>query len=185
MRPSLCVRDRECEYLCKRRLKLVASTTAFFVFLARARYFLSVQTAQLAHRTPAHDTMHFGKCRSLLCVCASACLVRWHPSSPPAVCCRRASRRPARRLLARDGVDGLSSEYDMQRSYAVGVRRMRSVHAVCAWSVRVYIHACLGDVVDIVLRDPGHRDAPVARQVDGVLGTQLIHMLLRPVNARA
>ena len=82
-------------------------------------------------------------------------------------------------------MDGLSSEYDMQRSYAVGVRRMRSVHAVCAWSVRVYIHACLGDVVDIVLRDPGHRDAPVARQVDGVLGTQLIHMLLRPVNARA
>ena len=47
------------------------------------------------------------------------------------------------------------------------------------------MHACLGDVVDIVLRDPGHRDAPVARQVDGVFGTQLIHVLLRPVNARA
>ena len=156
-----------------------------FCILGTCTIFSECSNFQPAHRTPAHDTMHFGKCRSLLCVCASACLVRWHPSSLPAVCCRRASRRPARRLLARDAVDGLSSEYDMQRSYAVGVRRMRSVHAVCAWSVRVYIHACLGDVVDIVLRDPRHRDAPVARQVDGVLGTQLIHMLLRPVNARA
>ena len=119
--------------------------------------------------------------------CACSLLSALAPSSLPAVAaaCRRASLCPARRLLARDGVDGLSSEYDMQRSYAVGMQRMRSVHAVCAWSVRVYIHACLGDVVDIVLRDPGHRDAPVARQVDGVLGTQLIHMLLRPVNARA
>jgi len=67
---------------------------------------------------------------------------RWHPSSLLAVA-TAALIAHARRLLARDGVDGLSSEYGMQRSCAVGTRRMRSVHAVCAWSVRVCMHACM------------------------------------------
>ena len=40
--------------------------------------------------------------------------------------------------------------------------------------------ACLGDVVDIVRGDAGHGDAPVAREVDRVLGAQPLHVLLRP-----
>ena len=44
--------------------------------------------------------------------------------------------------------------------------------------------ACLGDVVDIVRGDAGHGDAPVAREVDRVLGAQPLHVLLRPARAR-
>ena len=72
----------------------------------------------------------------------------------------------------------------MCSGYAAHAQRARGMRMECA-SMHACMHACLGDVVDIVLRDPGHRDAPVARQVDGVFGTQLIHVLLRPVNARA